>query len=124
MGQTADELRSDIEQRRENMSGTVNAIEDRVMPGRIIERRKRAAKGWMTGTRERVMGSSSGDKPVRERVSDATEDLTVGARHLAENVSDAPAQILDQTRGAPLIAGGVALGIGVLIALVVPESEP
>jgi F0F1-type ATP synthase membrane subunit b/b' len=43
---------------------------------------------------------------------------------LAENVSDAPAQILDQTRGAPLIAGGVALGIGVLIALVVPESEP
>jgi len=37
MGQTAEELRSDIEERRRNMTGTVDAIEDRVMPGRIID---------------------------------------------------------------------------------------
>ena len=38
MGQESEELKADIEQRRENMSETIDAIEDRVVPGRIIER--------------------------------------------------------------------------------------
>jgi len=121
MGQTADDLRSDIEQRRENMSGTVDAIEDRVVPRRIIDRRKRAARGWLGSTRARVMGSS---REIGDRVSETTGSMTSGAQHMAEEITDAPAQVMEQTRGAPLIAGGVAFGIGALLALVLPESEP
>jgi len=121
MGQTADDLRSDIEQRRENMSGTVDAIEDRVVPRRIIDRRKKAARGWLGSTRERVMGST---RQIGGRVSETTGSMTSGAQHMAEEITDAPAQVMEQTRGAPLVAGGVAFGIGALLALVLPESEP
>ena len=56
MGQESEELRADIERRRESMTGTIDAIEDRVVPGRIIERRRQAAREWVGGVRERVMG--------------------------------------------------------------------
>jgi gas vesicle protein len=121
MGQTAEELRSDIEERRRNMSGTVDAIEDRVMPGRIIERRKRATRQWWHDARDRVMGTSS-DTAARTkgRVQDMAEDV----EQMAGRVSDAPAQLAEQTRGAPLIAGGIAFGVGALLALMIPETEP
>lgn len=120
MGQTADELRSDIEHRRESMSGTVDAIEDRVVPRRIIDRRKQAARGWLGSTRERVMGPP---RHLGNRVAEKTESMTSGAQHMAEGITEAPTQVMEQTRGAPLIAGGVAFGIGALLALVLPESE-
>src|SRR4029079_4566076 len=56
MGETTDQLKADIEYRRERMSGTVDAIEERVVPGRIIRRRTDAARGWMGQARTRVMG--------------------------------------------------------------------
>ncbi|HEY3723296.1 MAG TPA: DUF3618 domain-containing protein [Acidimicrobiia bacterium] len=121
MGQTAEELRTDIERRRENMSGTVDAIEDRVLPGRIIDRRKQAARSWFGNTKDRVMGT--GDD-MRERVADATGSAASSAQHVAEGITDAPNQLMDQTRGAPLVAGAVAVGVGALLALVLPESEP
>ena len=40
MGKSPEELRSDIARTRDNLSGTLDAIEDRVVPGRIVERRK------------------------------------------------------------------------------------
>ena len=58
MGQESEELRADIEQRRESMSDTIDAIEDRVVPGRIIERKRQAAREWTGGLRDRVMGSA------------------------------------------------------------------
>ena len=40
------------------MSETIDAIEDRVVPGRIIERKRQAAREWTGGLRDRVMGSA------------------------------------------------------------------
>lgn len=122
MGQTAGELRADIEQRRERMSGTVDAIEDRVMPGRIIGRRKNAARNWMDRTRGRVMGTPhrmAAHLPSPEIADKASS----GAHQVAETISSAPEQLVAQTRGAPLIAGGIAFGVGAMLALVLPESE-
>jgi gas vesicle protein len=120
MGQTAEELRSDIEERRRNMTGTVDAIEDRVMPGRIIDRRKRATRQWWHDTRDRVMGTS-GD--AMQRTKGRVQDMAEDVEQVAGKVTDAPAQVAEQTRGAPLIAGGIAFGIGALLALVVPETD-
>jgi hypothetical protein len=109
MGEESEALKADIEQRREAMSGTIDAIEDRVVPSRIIERRRAAITGWASGAKERVMGSahSAGD----------------GVSHAAGVVTDAPAKVQGVTKGSPLIAGAVAFGIGALVAVLLPESQ-
>jgi len=103
------------------MSGTVDQIEDRVLPGRIIGRQKEAARSWANRTRGRVMGT-----PQRAASHVPSPDLagkaSAGAHQVAETISDAPELLVAQTRGAPLIAGGIAFGIGAMLALVLPES--
>jgi len=103
------------------MTGTVDAIEDRVMPGRIIDRRKRATRAWWHDTRGRVMGTST---DTMQRTKGRMQDMAEDVEQVAGRVTDAPAQLAEQTRGAPLIAGGVAFGVGALLALVIPETEP
>jgi hypothetical protein len=121
MGEATDELKADIEHRRERMSGTVDAIEDRVLPRRIIRRRADAARGWIGEARERVMGSpSSGLGQVGAAGASAASTV----QHLADDVTGLPEQISDQTRGAPLVAGGIAFGIGAMVALLLPPTPP
>jgi len=107
------------------MTGTIDAIEDRVVPSRIIERRRAAVTGWAGGIKERVMGSahSASDQTsltagrVTEGISHATDAVTSA-------VSETPAQVQRATAGSPLIAGAVAFGIGALVAALLPETAP
>ena len=112
MGQGPEDLRRDIERRRDDLGDTIDAIGDRVSPGRIIERRRnRIAQGWRSVT-DRVMGT----------VSSGTEHVTDAAGSLKEHVSgDA---IKGQTVGAPLGAGLVTFGLGFLVAAIMPATEP
>jgi hypothetical protein len=121
MGQESEELRVDIERRRESMTGTIDAIEDRVVPGRIIERRRQAARQWVGGVRERVMGPP---QTLKHQASSAADRMGEGMSQVTDKISDAPAQLQQATAGSPLIAGAVAFGIGALIAAVLPETEP
>jgi len=104
------------------MSGTVDQIEDRVLPGRIIGRRKDAARNWMDRTRGRVMGAPQ-RAASRLPSPDIAGKASAGAHQVADTISSAPEQLATQTRGAPLIAGGIAFGIGAMLALVLPESD-
>ena len=97
MGQTADELKIDIERRRESLSGTVDAIEDRVLPGRIIERRRQAVRGRLNSARDRVMGT-------RDEVTGRISDVASDAASTMRGATEVPERLADQTRGAPLIA--------------------
>ena len=119
MGEESEALKSDIE-RRESMSGTIDAIEDRVVPSRIIERRRTAIKERVSDLKERVMGSahSAGD-----RASASTDRMSDGASHAANAVTNAPEQVQRATAGSPLIAGAVAFGLGALVAVLLPETE-
>jgi gas vesicle protein len=112
MGQGPEELRTDIERRRDELGATIDAIGDRVSPGRIMERRRnRMVEGWRTVT-GRVMGT----------ISSGTDRVGEAAGSLKDHVSgDA---IRDQTTGAPLSAGMVAFGIGFLVAAVMPATDP
>jgi hypothetical protein len=121
MGQESEELRADIERRRESMTGTIDAIEDRVVPGRIIERRRQAARAWVGGVRDRVMGPP---QTLNQQASAATGRMEESMSKMTEKISDAPAQLQQATAGSPLIAGAVAFGVGALIAAVLPETEP
>ena len=47
MGQSTEELSNEIEETRRSMTTNVDALQDRVSPSAIVERRKAAARGRM-----------------------------------------------------------------------------
>jgi hypothetical protein len=120
VGEESAALKADIEHRRESMTGTIDAIEDKVVPSRIIERRRAAMSGWAGNVKERVMGTAPSHTgqafSTAGRVGDTMSQAT-GA------IGDAPAQVQRATAGSPLIAGAVAFGIGALVAALLPETK-
>ncbi len=58
MGQSAAELRREIEDTRGDLGETLDAIGDRVSPARMIERRKNRMSEGARLVRERVMGTA------------------------------------------------------------------
>ena len=113
MGQSAEELRREIEYTRADLGETLDAIGDRVSPGRMIERRKnRVVNGW-TSVRDRVMGTAS----------DAGRTVGDTASSAVDTIKDAPDTVVQQTQGNPLVAGGIAFGVGVLLASVFPATS-
>ena len=110
---TTEELRREIDDRRASMSDTLEAIGDRVSPGRMIERRKNRMVLWVGSARDRVMGTA--------------EDLSDRMSDKAHAVGSAPSDALDKVRsstsGAPLVAGGIAFGVGMLIGSLIPPSR-
>jgi Protein of unknown function (DUF3618) len=116
MGQTADELRRDIEETRSDLGSTLDAIGDRLSPGRIVERRKNRVRRALGRMREQVMGSESTPTALADRAGSAASSAADAARH-------APEAIRERTEGNPLMAGALALGAGFLVATVLPMSR-
>jgi ElaB/YqjD/DUF883 family membrane-anchored ribosome-binding protein len=114
MGDNADELRRDIEQTRDGLSDTLDAIGDRVSPGRVLERRKNRAVQGIHSLRDRVMGSAS----------DATDSISDATGSAVDTIKEAPDAVRHQTQGSPVAAGAVAFGVGFLIAAIFPPSRP
>ena len=96
MGQSTEELKRDIEHTRADMSGTLDAIEDRVSPSRMIQRRKNRVAESVHALRERVMGAAS---EMEHGVAAAAGDVT-------DTIKDAPHAVARGTEGAPMVAGG------------------
>jgi hypothetical protein len=112
VGQGPEELRRDIERRRDDLGETFDAIGDRVSPGRIMERRRNRVVGGVRAITDRVMGT----------VSSGTDHVSDVASSVKDHVSgDA---IKQQTAGAPLGAGLVAFGIGFIVAAAFPATQP
>jgi methyl-accepting chemotaxis protein len=106
------------------MSGTIDEIEDRVVPRRVVQRRTAAARGWFGDVRVRVMGSSRHmGRQMSGQVSDTTQQLGDGARQVGETVGELPQRMQEATAGSPLIAGAVAFGVGALLGAVVPRTR-
>jgi len=112
MGQEPAELRADIERRRDDLGDTIDAIGDRVSPGRIIERRRNRMADNVRSLRERVMGS----------MSDGSQKVEGAAGSVRDHLS--PDAVKQQTAGSPLGAGLVAFGLVFLVAVAIPPSEP
>jgi len=112
MGQSTDELRRDIEDTRADMSYTVDAIEDRIRPGRVIQRqRNRMSQGWQD-MRDRVMGTAS----------EVQGSMGQTAGEVGDTIKDAPDAMMRQTQGSPMVAGGMAFGLGFLLAVAFPPT--
>ena len=58
MAEDTEELKQDIEATRHNVGRDVDALTDKVSPGRIVDRRVDRARGRMNRAKDRLMGKA------------------------------------------------------------------
>jgi uncharacterized protein DUF3618 len=117
MAQSPEELRQEIEQTRQEMSRDVEALSDKVSPGRIVQRRLGRAKSAVASVREQVMGSaSSGTGTLGSKAGAARSSIS-------DAVGSAPELATTRTQGNPLAAGLLAFAAGWLAAYLLPASK-
>jgi hypothetical protein len=128
-------IRRQIEDTRRELSYDVDALNEKVNPARVVDRRVSAAKGRMTNLKEKVMGSahettssaqglaSNAAGSVQNAASSAAGTVQDAASSAAEAVQQAPDTIVRQTQGNPLAAGLIAFGVGWLVSSLLPASE-
>ncbi len=113
MDETTEGLKQDIENTRSAMGDTLEAIGDRVSPGRILERRRNRVVGWARETKDRVMGTADA---VKSHVGD-------GVHQMGSTPSSTVDSLASRTKGTPLVAGSIAFGVGVLFGSILPPSR-
>lgn len=116
-----DQIKREIEQTRAELSGNVNALTEKVSPGRIVGRQVHRTRTAMSNVQERVMGSDTGDEGA---LSSATSTVSDAAGSLADAASSAPAMARRQAQGNPLAAALIAFGAGWLASSILPASQP
>ena len=125
MGQSAEELRYEIADTRAELGQTLDAIGDRVSPGRMIERRKNRFVVGMRSAKDRIMGTASdASHAVTDRVQGVGDGITDTAGSAVETVRGAPEAARQQAQGNPMMVGAVAFGIGFLVAAAFPRRGP
>ena len=135
MGEESQAIRDDIERVRGDLGETLDAIGDRVRPGRIVERRVGRVRDRVTSVREAVMGraedayGTAGDRvsgiagSAREGASGVTDRVSSAAGTAVGQVRETPQVVRRQTQGNPLAAGLVAFGAGLVVASLLPASQ-
>jgi hypothetical protein len=120
MGQSTETLRRDIAQTRSDLSGTLDAIGDRVSPGRMMERKKNRMVEGIRSIKERVMGTAS---DAGHAMSETMHDLGDTVHGIGDAATGLPETAKRQTQGSPLAAGAISFGVGFLIAAAIPPSQ-
>lgn len=105
MGSTPEELNTEIAGTREALATDLDALQDRVSPQAIIDRRRAAVRSRAQDLRSRVMGSS-GTTSDRSDVGGSAVDT---AQHKVE--------------GSPLAAGMTAFFAGMLVSALFPATQ-
>src|SRR3954453_5700636 len=112
-----DVIKRQIEDTRRELSYDVDALNEKVNPARVMDRRVSAAKGRVTRMKEKVMGSASDTTSsaqdrmssmagsMQETASGAAENVQNMAASAASAVQQAPQQLTRQAQGNPLAAG-------------------
>jgi Protein of unknown function (DUF3618) len=130
-----DVIRRQIEDTRRELSYDVDALNEKVNPARVVDRRVSAAKGRMTNLKEKVMGSahettssahgiaSNAAGSVQGAASSAAGTVQDAASSAAQAVQQAPDTVVRQTQGNPMAAGLIAFGVGWLVSSLLPASE-
>src|SRR4051795_1265052 len=141
-----DVIRRQIEDTRRELSYDVDALNEKVNPARVVDRRVTAAKGRMTSLKERVMGSahdttsqahgmasnaagsvqgaaSNAAGTVQSAASSAADSVSNAASSAVGAVQQAPDTIVRQAQGNPLAAGLIAFGVGWLVSSLLPATE-
>jgi hypothetical protein len=130
-----DVIRRQIEDTRRELSYDVDALNEKVNPTRVVDRRVTAAKGRFSGMKDKVMGSAADTTSsargtashaagsVQDAASSAAGTVQDAASSAAQAVQQAPEAITRQAQGNPLAAGLIAFGVGWLVSSLMPASE-
>lgn len=139
-----EQIRRQIERTQDALSQDVDALSEKVTPGRIVERRMERARGTASRWKDKVMGSNPGPgggtardtardtvQGVAGSVSGSASAAATGvgdaasgaASTITSAVSEAPGYARRQAQGNPLAAGLIAFGAGWLISSLLPASE-
>ena len=123
MGKSASDVRTEIEDTRQDMSQTIDAIADRTSPRRVVARRReRMASGWRS-MRERVMGRAD---DARATAGDRAHELGGSAQDRAGGMAEQARRSRHGRRadpGQPAGRGLIAFGGGLLLASLLPPTE-
>lgn len=109
------ELRRDIAAQRQDIGRDLEAIGDRLSPGRVADRSRERVRRRATSWRDRIMGSM---EDARDRVGEAmpSSPSSIGSESPSEMVTE-------KVEGSPLVAGMVAFGIGFIAGSIFPASS-
>jgi hypothetical protein len=119
MGTSTEELSTtpaEIEQTRANLSRDIDELSDKVSPGRVVQRRKEAARGRIGALRDKVMGSAPGPGAAGDRLSSAGHSV-------GSSASGAVDTLQQKAEGNPLAAGVLAFGAGMVLSALLPATE-
>lgn len=117
MGQTAEDLRAQLAEQRDDVSRDLEVIGDRVSPGRMVERRQAAMRMRFGDIRDRVMGAAD---TSRHSVHDTMSSGVSTARDSVTGVAD---RTTHATEGNPMAMGLVAFGAGLVMATLFPATR-
>jgi Protein of unknown function (DUF3618) len=135
MGQSAQQVRADIQRTREDLGQDLDAIGDKISPRQAVRRRTDRVRGTLTDMKERVMGSaeratstassegSSVAGSVRDAASDVASSVGDAASGAADAVRGAPDAVKEQTEGNPMAVGLIAFGLGALAGTILPSTQ-
>jgi hypothetical protein len=125
MAATADQLRQEIAQRRDEIGRDLDALGDKVSPGRAVHRRTQRMSARVHRMREAVMGTAedAGDR-LSSSASGAAERVSTTAGEAADAVRQAPEMARERVEGNPLAAGLIAYGFGMLVSSLLPPTRP
>jgi hypothetical protein len=125
-----DQLREDIDQKREDIGYTVDQIQNRVSPGRITARGSYRFRRWWIDTRDRILGNDQSEYPwerqvqgISDRVVDVTDRASEVLSDVRDGVAETPKMLRRQTQGNPVAAGFIAFGGGLLVGTLLPETQ-
>src|SRR4051812_41758839 len=115
-------IRRNIDATRADLSRNVDALTEKVSPGRAVSRNLDKAKGRLSTVKERVMGSDDdpGDGGALGSASDRASSV---AGSIGETATSAPSVARQKTQGNPLAAGLIAFGVGWLASSLLPATE-
>jgi len=135
MGQSAQQVRADIERTREDLGQDLDAIGDKISPRKAVRRRTDRVRSKLTDMKERVMGSADSARStvssegssvagsVRDAASDVASSVGDAASGAADTVRRAPEVVKSQTEGNPMAVGLIAFGLGALAGTILPSTQ-
>jgi gas vesicle protein len=119
-----DVIRRQIEDTRANLSYEVDALNEKVNPSRVVDRRVGKAKTSVSGLKDRVFGAAhETGNHAGGAASNAAGSISDAAGSVQGAVQQAPGQLKSQAQGNPLAAGLIAFGVGWLVSSLLPTSE-
>jgi hypothetical protein len=130
MADRTDQLREDIDQKRDDIGYTVDQIQNRVSPGRITARGGYRLRRWWIDAKDRILGNDQSEYPwerrvqeVSNRVGNVTDRASEVMSEVREGVAETPRMLRRQTQGNPVAAGFIAFGGGLLVGTLLPETQ-